>query len=141
MIIDEIKKANINAMKERNTVARNIFSVVMNKVMLEQIKRRESGVELTDADVANILNKTIKELTDEKSGYEKVGNTERVDYINQQSEIISKFLPKLLSESEITEIIKNMEDKSIGSVMKKFKTEYNGKCDMKTVSEVLKRFN
>ena len=141
MIIDEIKKANINAMKEKNTVARNIFSVVINKVMLEQIKRRESGVELTDADVANILNKTIKELSDEKTGYEKVGNADRVEYIKEQAEIISKFLPKMLSESEITEIIKNMEDKSIGSVMKKFKTEYNGKCDMKTVSEVLKRFN
>ena len=37
-------------------------------------------------------------------------------------------------------IIEKIEDKSIGNVMKIFKTQYAGKCDMRDVQAVLKRF-
>ena len=40
MIIDEVKKANMQAMKDRDMVARSIYSVLLNKFMLEGIKRR-----------------------------------------------------------------------------------------------------
>ena len=43
----------------------------------------------------------------------------------------------MLSEEKIKEIILGLEDKNIGSVMKFFKQEYNGKCDMNTVRNVL----
>ena len=44
----------------------------------------------------------------------------------------------MLSEEEIKKIILTLEDKTVPSVMRHFKTNYNGKCEMKTVSEVLK---
>ena len=67
MIVEEIKKANIEAMKNRDAVSRSIFSVVLNKIKLEEIKKRENGQELVDADVVNILQKAIKELNEEKA--------------------------------------------------------------------------
>lgn len=138
MLIDEIKKANIQAMKDKDAVARSIYSVILNKIMLETIKKREKNEEITDADVSNILQKTIKELEEEKLNYAKVNNTEEVDKIGAQIEIASKYLPKMLSRGEIEEIIKGLDDKSIPNVMKHFKTNYNGKCDMRLVQEVLK---
>ena len=39
---------------------------------------------------------------------------------------------------KIKEIIIGLEDKTVPSVMRHFKTNYNGQCDMKDVSEVLK---
>ena len=42
MINDELKKANVQAMKDKDTVARTIYSVVLNKTMLENIKKREN---------------------------------------------------------------------------------------------------
>ncbi|MDD4815955.1 MAG: GatB/YqeY domain-containing protein [Clostridia bacterium] len=140
MIIEEIKKANITALKNKDTIARNIYSVVLNKIMLEQIKKREKGEEMKDGDVLVILQKALKELEEEKAGYEKVGNKEKVEYIKTQQKIIQNYMPKMLTEQEIFHIIANLADKSIGSVMKKFKTEYAGTCDMKLVQEVLKRF-
>ena len=44
----------------------------------------------------------------------------------------------MMSEEEIRTIILSLEDKSIGAVMKYFKQNYAGKCEMKTVQEVLK---
>ena len=70
MIIDEIKKDNIQAMKDKNALARAIYGVVMNKVLLANIEAKKDGKELVDADVVQILQKTIKELTEEKENPE-----------------------------------------------------------------------
>lgn len=138
MLVEEIKKANVQAMKDKDAVARGIYSVILNKIMLEGIKKREKGEELCDADVSNILQKTIKELEDEKVNYQKVNNQVEVERISSQIEIASKYLPKMLSKEEIAEIINSLEDKSVPNVMKHFKMNYNGKCDMRLVQEVLK---
>ena len=44
----------------------------------------------------------------------------------------------MLENDEIKEIILSLPDKSIPFVMKYFKQNYNGKCDMRNVQEVLK---
>lgn len=137
MIVEEIKKANVQALKDKNVVLRNIYSVVLNKIMLESIKKREKGEEITDPDVVQILQKTIKELTEEKENYLKVSNTVEAGNIDVQIDCLKGYLPEMLSEEKIKEIILGLEDKSIGSVMKFFKQEYNGKCDMNTVRNVL----
>ncbi len=138
MLYDEIKKANIQAMKDKDVVARSFYSVLLNKIMLENIKKREKGGEVDDADISNILQKTIKELEEEKENYNKVGNAEEVANIGTQIEIAKKYLPKMLSNDEIKEIILSLPDKTIPFVMKYFKQNYNGKCDMRNVQEVLK---
>ena len=137
MIVEEIKKANVQALKDKNVVLRNIYSVVLNKIMLESIKKREKGEEITDPDVVQILQKTIKELTEEKENYLKVSNTVEAGNIDVQIDCLKGYLPEMLSEEKIKEIILGLEDNSIGSVMKYFKQEYNGKCDMNTVRNVL----
>lgn len=138
MLYNQIKKANVEAMKNKDAVARSIYSVVLNKLMLEVIKKREKGQEIDDADVSNILQKTIKELSEEKENYAKVGNNEEVEKITTQIATLEKFLPKMLSKQEIADIINSLNDKSIPSVMKHFKANYNGKCDMRLVQEVLR---
>ncbi|NCA66984.1 MAG: hypothetical protein EOM87_02855 [Clostridia bacterium] len=138
MIIDDIKKANVQAMRDRNTTARNIYGVVINKLMLEIIKRRDGGTLMTEADEVQIINKTIKELVEEQEGYRTAGRVEQVEEIARQIDIISVYMPELLSEEKITMIIEGLSDRSVPSVMRHFKENHAGKCDMKTVSNVLK---
>lgn len=138
MIVDEIKKANIEAMKNKDTVARSLYSVLLNKIKLEEIKKREIGQALSDGDVANVLQKMVKELTEEKESYEKVGREETANDLKKQLAIVDKFMPKMLTADEIKNIILSLEDHSIPFVMKYFKTNYNGVCDMRQVQEVLK---
>lgn len=138
MIIEEIKKANILAMKEKDQRARGIYSVLMNKHLLAEVDARTSGKDVEDADMIRIIQKTIKELDEERDNYSKVGNSEEVQNIEYQKSLIEKYLPQMLSEDEIRTIINTLEDKTVPSVMRYFKTNYNGKCDMKVVSTVLK---
>lgn len=139
MILDEIKKANVEALKNKDKEARTIYSIVMNKAMLETIKKREKGEELTDADMVQIFQKTIKELTEESENYEKAGNHEESANILKQKQIIENYLPKMMSEEEILSEINKLDDKSIGNVMKHFKMNFAGKCDMRMVSEAIKK--
>ena len=113
MLYDEIKKANIQAMKDKDTVARSFYSVVLNKIKLEEIRKREKGGNIEDADISNIFQKTIKELEEEKQNYSKVGNDEEVKNIEYQIELAKKYLPKMLTEDEIKEIISSLPDRSI----------------------------
>lgn len=136
MIIDEIKKDNVQAMKDKNTVARTIFGVVTNKHLLQSIEKRKAGGEMTDADMVAILQKTIKELNEEAENYAKVGNNAQVEEINAQKAILEKYLPKMMSEDEIRNIIAGMEDKSMPSIMKHFKANYAGKVDMQLVNKI-----
>lgn len=136
MIIDEIKKDNVQAMKDKNALARAIYGVVMNKVLLAGIEAKSKGNELADSDVVQILQKTIKELTEEKENYIKAGNTQEAENIEKQKEIIAKYLPKMLSEEEIKAEIEKLEDKSIPSIMKHFKANFAGKVDMGLVNKI-----
>lgn len=138
MLYEKIKQANIQAMKDKDSVARSIYSVLLNKIMLENIKKREKGGQVEDADISNILQKTIKELAEEKENYAKLGNSEEVKLIEKQMEIASRYLPKMMSREEIAQEINSLQDKSIPTVMKHFKQNFNGKCDMRLVQEVLK---
>lgn len=138
MIIDEIKKQNIVAMKEKNTNARNIYSIIMNKYLLASIELRSKGTEISDVDMIHIIQKTIKELDEEYENYSKVNNTTEMSNITAQKEILSQYLPKMLSIDEIKQIIDTLEDKSVPAVMKYFKLNYAGKVNMADVSKAMK---
>ena len=138
MILDEIKRANMTALKNKDQNARAVYSVVMTKAMLETVKKREKNEELQDEDMVRIIQKTIKELTDESDSYRKAQNLTQAENIEKQKEIISVYLPKMLGEEEIKQIILSLEDKSIPSVMKHFKQNYAGKVDMGLANKVLR---
>ena len=134
MIIDQIKQDNMTAMKERNTTARNIYGIVMNKYLLTSIEKKAKNEEMADSDTIAILQKTIKELTEEAENYEKSGNTAQAHEIACQKGILAKYLPQMLSDDEIDKIIAGLEDKSLPNIMKYFKANYAGKVDMSKVS-------
>lgn len=138
MILDQIKSANIEAIKTKDQTARALYSVLLNKIKLEEINKRQAGIEMTDGDVAAILQKATKELCEERDNYVKAGNSAMSDEIAKQISLIEKYLPKMLSKEEIKNIINSLPDKTIPFVMKYFKQNYQGACDMRQVSEVLK---
>ena len=140
MLLQDIKKANMEALKNKDANARAIYSVLINKCMLLEINKREKGEELADADVISLIQKTLKELEDEIGNFEKVNNTSKVEQLKGQSEYIKVFLPSMLSEEEIKVIIEKLEDKSIPNVMRFFKANYAGKCDMGMVSKLAKQY-
>ena len=136
MLINDLQKANIEAMKAKDQDARSILSVVLTKYKLQEVEARAAGKEIGDAELLSIIQKVLKELSDEKEGYVKVGNQERIDSITRQENVIKKYLPQQLSEDEIRAEIAKLDDKSLPNIMKHFKTNFAGKVDMSKVSQI-----
>ena len=136
MIIDEIKQANIEAMKSRNAPKRAIYSIVIGKYNNLEIENKAKGKETTDVDTIAIIQKTLKELDDELAGHVLLGRQAKVIEIESQKQAIKVYLPKQLTEAEIRGIINTLEDKSMPNVMKHFRTNYAGQVDMSLVSKI-----
>jgi len=52
---------------------------------------------------------------------------------------VQSFLPQMMTMAEMEAIVSTLEDKSLPSIMKHFKSEYAGKCDMKLVQEIARK--
>ncbi|NLL56780.1 MAG: GatB/YqeY domain-containing protein [Clostridiales bacterium] len=138
MNIDDFKKAKIVAMKERNKNAVLALEAVISKLMLITIEKRAKGEKVTEGETLAILQKVEKELLEERESCVKAGREEPIAKLDEQLKTIRKYLPKMLDENEIRAIILQLDDRSIPAVMKHFKQNYQGKCDMRKVNEILK---
>ena len=138
MLIDAIKKENMLALKEKDTNKRAVLSVVINKYMVAGYEAKAQGKEIGDVELVSLINKTLKELEEEKNSYLLANRTEDVKNLDAQISLLKVYLPKMMSEEEIKSIILTLDDKTIPSVMKFFKLNYAGKVEMSLVSKVLK---
>lgn len=134
MLIDDIKKANIQAMKDHDQNKRSAYCQIISRYL--ELKTNGSGKEVTDADVLSIIGKLDKELDEEKDGYLKAGRTSSAAEIDLQKAALVPFIPKQMSEEEIKKVIATLEDKTLPSIMKYFKINYAGKVDMGLVSKI-----
>lgn len=136
MLIDELKKAQMEALKQKDPLTRSILQIVTGKAKLAEIEKRTKNETLTDDDVILVINKVIKELEEEILAFKNAGRLEKVEELTKQKDILTKYLPAQLTEEEIKEIISKLDDKSMPSIMKHFKQNYLGKCDMKLVNKI-----
>lgn len=136
MLIDELQKANMEALKARDNSARAVLSIVISRYKLQAIELKSAGKDATDQDMVKIITKVLKELDEELEGYTKVNNLAQVESTKKQKEVISKYLPKMMSEAEIRSEIEKLSDKSIPSIMKHFKANFDGKADMGLVNKI-----
>lgn len=138
MIIDQIKAAKVDAMKQRNDAAKGILSLLADRYLLQAIEAKANGKEIGDVEMTAILMKVGKELDDERATYLNNGAHDRVQNIDLQIAVLKQFLPKLLSESDIRAEISKLADQSLPSIMKHFKTNFAGKVDMGLVNQIAK---
>ena len=136
MLIDELKKAQMEALKTKDTLKRSVLQIVTGKAKLVEIEKRTKNEALTDDDVLLVINKVIKELDEEILAFKNANRTEKVEGLTLQKQILEAYLPAKLTEEEIKEIINSLEDKSMPNIMKHFKQNYLGKCDMKLVNKL-----
>lgn len=138
MNLEELKKDKIQAMKAKEADAVTAYNALISRLMLMATDPNH-GKEISDADIVSAASKTEKELLEERENFEKAGRAETVTSLDRQIATIRKYIPAMMSAEEIEEVIRSLPDKSVPVVMKHFKTNYAGKCDMKLVNETLRK--
>ena len=104
MLIDELKKAQMEALKTKDTLKRSVLQIVTGKVKLAEIEKRTKNESLTDDDVLLVINKVIKELDEEILAFKNANRTEKVEELTLQKQILEAYLPAKLTEEEIKEL-------------------------------------
>lgn len=136
MLFDKIKKDMITAMKEGKKTDKEILSLLVGQIKNKAIDLKVET--LKDEDTLQIIGKMIKQLDEEIAAYKSANRVETYTKLESQKKLISDYLPKQLNADEIKDIINSLPDKSVPSVMKYFKTNYSGQCDMSVVNKVLR---
>ncbi|MDD3297208.1 MAG: GatB/YqeY domain-containing protein [Candidatus Omnitrophica bacterium] len=101
---------------------------------------------LSDAQAQEVLKKQQKRLRDSKENIVKSGRKDLIQNLENELSILSGYLPRPLSEEELSRIIdKIVKDtgassmKDMGKVMKEALEQVGAKADSKTVSELVKK--
>jgi uncharacterized protein YqeY len=137
MIKEQINKDYMTAFKAKNTVAKNLLSVVKGEI---QTIEKNTGVEnMSDEDVLKILTKTSKSLNETIKSLSPIdGKGEDIVQAVVELAIIQGYLPKQMSKNEVSEKVTELLNSgitNIGAIMKEFATL---PADKKMVSEIIK---
>jgi uncharacterized protein YqeY len=133
---EKINADYMKAFKEKNTVKKNLLSVVKSEITT--IEKNTSVENLSDADVTKILNKTAKSLNETIKSLTSTDYSESLLQACVELTIIQCYLPTLMSKEEVDAKVNELVTSGItqiGSIMKEFATL---PADKKMVSESIK---
>lgn len=145
LLYDRISEDIKSAMKARDKVRlmtlRNI-----KKVFLEAKTAPGANDTLEDADAMKILQKLAKQGKETAATYTQAGRQDLADEELAQVSVIEEYLPKPLTEEEITKIVKDIiaqtgatSMKDMGKVMGMATKQMAGKAEGGTISKIVKQ--
>jgi hypothetical protein len=146
MIRDDIKAAQIAAMKAGDKETRNAVSLIQAAVKNRDIEAR-TGKAPDDDDslVIEVLQKMVKQRRESIEMYEKGGRQELADAEKAEVAVIERFLPAQMSDAETSAAIEAIKAelgasgmKDMGRIMAELKARHAQTLDMSKASGLVK---
>ena len=130
-----------SAMKSKDTLRLSVIRLVKKYIQELETSVGHSG-EASDAEIMKIINKLVKQGKDSAEKYKSAGRIELYNEEMLQVAVLEEYLPKQMSEDEISvEIDKVMAETgstNMGILMKELNSRLAGRADGKTISRILK---
>lgn len=137
----DIKKAMLARQKDELKALRAIKSMIL----LAETEKGGGG-ELSEDAGNKILMKAVKQRRDSAQIYEEQGRNDLYEIEMAEVAVIEKYLPKQLSEEEVTEKLKSIIEQvgasgpqDMGKVMGAATKALAGQADGKTISGIVKQ--
>ena len=136
-----------NALKSKNRIQISTYRLILSGIKDLDISNR-SGPEkkdTNDEDIKKLLKKMIKQRSESIDIYKKNNRKDLLEVEEKESEILSSYLPKQLSEEETKKICTQTASKlgasslkDMGKVMGELKKEYADSLDFAKAGSLLK---
>lgn len=127
MLKEKINADYMTAFKTKNTVAKNLLSVIKGEI---QTIEKNTGVDnMSDEDVTKILNKTVKSLKETNASFPSAQTAEELF-------IVESYLPKQMNETEITVKIQELVGEGAGNVAEIMRAFATLPADRKLVASI-----
>ena len=146
MIRDDIKAAQITAMKAGDKTSRGAISLIQSAIKNRDIEARTGSAPADDDTlVVEVLQKMIKQRRESIEMYVKGGRQELADAEAAEVAVIERFLPQQMSEDETRTAIEAIKTelgasgmKDMGRVMAELKARHATTLDMSKASGLVK---
>lgn len=142
-----LKEALKTAMKEKDAGRLSTLRLITAAIKDRDIAKRSEGeeAEVTDAEILAILGKMVKQRQESARAYEEGGRLELAEQELGEIAIIEEFLPRQLSQAEVTAAIEAAiaaegaeSIRDMGKVMGALKGRYTGQMDFGAVGAMVK---
>lgn len=138
--LNQIKQDQLQARKEKNTVAANLLTTLMGEIQGDLTRMApEARTEKAEGDVVMATIKSF--LKKNKESQDNVKDTQKVQELKTEEAILTAYMPTQLSKIQLEEIIKQqfptIDVKSKGPIMAYLKQNYAGQYDGKLASDVI----
>ena len=131
------------AMKARQEVTVSCLRLVRNAIAVKEKKEQRS---LEEPEVIAILKTQAKQRIEAASQFREGGRDDLADIEERELAVIKAYLPQMLTEDQIKEVLDKIFNelqpssmKDMGSVMKAAMAATAGKADGKLVSEMVRK--
>jgi len=146
MIRDDIKAAQLAAMKAGDKESRAAISLIQAAIKNRDIELRTGDAPADDDMVViEVLQKMVKQRRESIAMYEQGGRQELADAEKAEVAVIERFLPQTLSEDETRAAIEAIKAeigasgmKDMGRVMAELKARHAAVLDMSKASGLVK---
>ncbi len=139
---EKLQAAVKDAMKNKEVVKKE--TITMLRAAILQVEK-DGQKELTETEMLIIVSKEVKKRKESLPDYQNADRQDIVDRINEEIKILEEYMPKQLTDEEITNIVKDAittvsaeGPKDMGKVMGELKDKTSGKADGKVVSTIVR---
>jgi hypothetical protein len=129
------------AMKSQDKFKLSVLRMVRAAIKNQEIERRRT---LDDSEVIDVLSREIKQRKDSLQDFEKAGRTDLAEQAAAEIEIIGAYLPKPLTEEEVTALVQQTIQETgasskadMGKVMAALMPKVKGRADGKLVNQIV----
>ena len=141
----QIQKDIMEAMKAKDTVRLNAVRSIKSAILLA--KTAEGGSkELQDSDIIKLIQKLAKQRKEAAEQYVAAGRQELADNELAEAEVLSTYLPKMLSEEEVEAKLKEIiasvgasGPQDMGKVMGVATKALAGLAEGRTISTIVRK--
>lgn len=142
---ETIKEKIKESMKARNAVALDVYRGLSTAFTNELVATNRTPTDfLEDSEALIVITRTAKQRRDAIDQFEKGGRKDLADEDRAQLEILEQFLPKLMSEEEVTSVVSAKKEElgitdatKKGLFMAEIMKDLKGKADGGLVKKVV----
>lgn len=145
MLYETISNDMKEAMKAHDKDSLNIIRLLKSAIDMYLVNNKMERNSCSDEIVIDIVSKQVKTHKESIEEFKKGNRQDLVDKLLKEIDLLSKYLPKQLTEEEINSEIDKVFDKvkptsmkDMGLIMKELTPIFKGKADMKTVNEIVR---
>jgi len=132
------------AIRSRDALISGTIRMVLSAITNEEVAGKEARV-LSDEEIITVLSREAKKRREAAEAFADAGRADKAELEKQEGEVIAAYLPKQLSDEELSALIQEAVAKSgaagpqdMGKVMGILKPQIAGKADGGKVSAAVK---